>query len=293
MNVPLVNFNNRTNKDAQFEIVDLEELAKRASSLQHSPESPHRVSFFAVIYIQKGAGTHTIDFVDHTFEKDTILFIQREQVHSYDFSQHPKGSVLLFTQAFLDQVHANMRLPSYTPTHLDFQYQPAIKLNEDLALSVQHLIEEMLKETARKHCDPLILMYLFSSLSLMLHRERPESRQDKMSKEQNQRFARFFTLLQENYSSIRDANWYANQVHTTYKTLNQVCKLATNLTAKQLIDSYTILEIKRRLVLKDNTIQHLAYELGFEDASNFVKYFKKHTGHTPTQFQKMHINPHL
>lgn len=293
MKVPQVNFNNRKNADAQFEVVDLEELESRATTLAHSPELPHRVSFFIVLYIEKGSGNHMIDFAEYPFEDDTILLIQREQVHSYDFSSHPKGKVLLFTQAFLDQVHANMRLPSYTPTHLDFQYQPVIRLDDEMAQSSAILIKEIIKETNRVDFDPLVIMYLFSSFSLMLHRERPESRQDKMSKEQNIRFANFFALLQENFSSIRDANWYANQVHTTYKTLNQVCKLATNLTAKQLIDSYSILEIKRRLVIKESSVQQMAFDMGFEDASNFVKYFKKHTGYTPTKFQKKYIEPYL
>ncbi|MDG3085845.1 helix-turn-helix transcriptional regulator [Vibrio hannami] len=293
MQVPQVDFNNRKNEQAQFEIVDLEELARRAPSLPHSPDQAHRVSFFAVLYVAEGCGSHMIDFIDYPFESGSVLFIQREQVHAYDFSGKPKGKVLLFTQAFLDQLHSNMRLPNYTPTHLDFQYQPVINLTRDVQQCVSNLLSELLRETSRVDNDPLIIMYLFSALSLTLHRERPESRQDKMSKEQNQRFARFFALLQTHYTSIRDANWYANQAHTTYKTLNQDCKLATNLTAKQLIDAYTTLEIKRRLVLRDNSVQQMAYGMGFDDASNFVKYFKKQTGSTPTQFQKKYFDPYL
>ncbi|WP_341464319.1 helix-turn-helix domain-containing protein [Photobacterium carnosum] len=40
------------------------------------------------------------------------------------------------------------------------------------------------------------------------------------------------------------------------------------------------------MVLDGLPTQQLAYELGFEDASNFVKYFKKHTLITPSRFQK-------
>jgi AraC family transcriptional regulator, transcriptional activator of pobA len=35
--------------------------------------------------------------------------------------------------------------------------------------------------------------------------------------------------------------------------------------------------------------QQMAYDFGFEDASNFVKYFKNHTKQTPSQFQKQYI----
>ena len=72
----------------------------------------------------------------------------------------------------------------------------------------------------------------------------------------------------------------------TYKSLNKICKLAVNQTAKQLIDAHTILEAKRKLVIEGIQVQELAYELGFEEVTNFVKYFKKHTLVTPSQFKE-------
>lgn len=151
------------------------------------------------------------------------------------------------------------------------------------------LIEEMITEISLSHSDPLIVMYLFSALALLLHRLRPEVRHDKLSKEQSIKFARTFELIQAHYHHVRSVNWYANQINTTYKTLNQVCKLATGLTAKQMIDAFTIMEMKRRLVVNHTTSQQMAYDFGFEDASNFVKYFKNHTKQTPSQFQKQYI----
>ena len=292
MTIPKISFNHKKANDAGFEIIDLQSLYKR-TDIEHSPAKPHRINFFDLIYIEEGSGTHLIDFVEHRFEPGSMIMVQREQVHAFDFSSRPKGKIILFTQEFLDKVHANMRLPSFTPTHLDYQYQPVAVLDKETNQSCHSLIEEIVKEMQHPDCDPLIVMYLFSSLSLMLHRIRPESRQDKLSKEQNIKFARFFGLLEANFSKIRDANWYADQIHTTYKTLNMLCKLATNLTAKQLIDSYTILETKRRLVVSTTTTQQLAYDLGFEDASNFVKYFKKNTQLTPSQFQKKYVEPSL
>ena len=55
-----------------------------------------------------------------------------------------------------------------------------------------------------------------------------------------------------------------------------------------MIDAFTLIEIKRRLIISNVTTQKLAYDFGFEDASNFVKYFKKQTGATPSQFQVRH-----
>lgn len=290
MEIPEVGFNHSKSESAEFEIFDLAELYQRNFS-KPTPEDPHRISFFNLIYIEEGEGSHMVDFKEYIFSSGSFIFVQREQVHAFDFSSKPKGKVVLFTQAFLDQVHANMRLPHYTPTHLNTHHTPLLKLNEQDNLRCQALMNEITTEVAHPQSNPLIAMYLFSALSLILDRLRPELQHDKLSQKQSVKFARFLDLLFAHFNKIRDANWYANKTNTTYKTLNLICKLATDLTAKQLIDSYTILEIKRQLVVSSVTSQQIAYDFGFEDASNFVKYFKKQTHLTPGQFQKQYLQP--
>ncbi|KLN64900.1 MULTISPECIES: AraC family transcriptional regulator [Vibrio] len=292
MTIPQIAFNHNKANNAELEIFDLESLYQR-KGLAHDPSEPHRVSFFALIFVQNGTGTHEVDFKPYPFKPGSIVFVQREQVQAFDFSQFPQGKMLIFTQAFLDQVHINMRLPNYTPTHLTPQHSPLLDLDTDHRNRVETLIDQMQQEMTQPSTDPLIVMYLFSALALILHRLRPEVPLDKLSDEQSTKFARFFEQLQANFHKTRDANWYANQLGTTYKTLNLTCKAATDLTAKQLIDAFTTLEIKRRLVVNQSTSQQLAYEFGFEDASNFVKFFKKHSQMTPGQFTKQHTTPKL
>jgi len=292
MQIPKIGFNHEKTNQAEFEIVDLESLYQRDFG-NHHPQHPHRINFFNLLYIEQGEGSHMVDFEEYPFSAGSFIFVQREQVHAFDFNSKAKGKTLLFTQAFLDQVHANMRLPNYTPTHLNCHHSPLIKLDKENNQRCQTLINEIIKETREPQADALIVMYLFSALSLILHRLRPELRHDKLSHVQSTKFAHFLDFLFMNFKKIRDANWYAGQINTTYKTLNQICKLATDLTAKQLIDSYTIIEIKRHLVVNPVTSQQIAYDFGFEDASNFVKYFKKQTNLTPSQFQKKYYQPML
>ncbi|GGI71792.1 helix-turn-helix domain-containing protein [Shewanella gelidii] len=292
MQVPTIGFNYEKSNDAELEIFDLETLAQRDVSA-HSPQNPHRITFFMMVFIERGQGVHMVDFKSYPFESGSIIFVRREQVHAFDFSGNPAGKVIIFTQAFLDQVHANMRLPNYTPTHLNQARSPVLLLDESSCQSAKSMIEEVLKEVSRERRDPLIVMYLFCSFSLMLHRLRPEERHDLLSQEQSVKLANFFDLLQVNYERIRDANWYATQIGTTYKTLNIICKLATDLTAKQMIDAFVTIEMKRRLVVGRVATQQIAFDFGFEDASNFVKYFKNQTQMTPSQFQKQFENVQL
>lgn len=291
--IPQVRFNYHKTGQAELELMELEQLWQLAESGQHNPCSPHRVGFFNLMIVESGCGEHMLDFQNVPFQPGSVLFIQREQVHAFDLSNRPQGKVLLFTQAFLDQVHANMRLPNVTPTHLNRQYAPAIQLDAMHKQRCARLLAELTEEMTSPNTDPLMVMYLFCSLSLLLNRLRPEQFNQRLSVDQSALLGRFFEKLQRHFGQVRDANWYASQINTTYKTLNKVSKLATGLTAKQLIDAYTIMEIKRRLVVSHVSSQQIAYELGFDDISNFTKYFRNQADMTPGQFRKQYVQPKL
>ncbi len=126
-----------------------------------------------------------MDFEAYHYSAGSSIFVQKDQVHAFLFSPDCKGYLLLFTQQFLDQVHINMRLPNNTPTHLSNSHSPLLTPDSETRRRCHTLIKEIIAETNHVETDPLIIMYLFSSLSLILHRLRPEMRHDKLSPEQS------------------------------------------------------------------------------------------------------------
>ncbi|KKD57867.1 AraC family transcriptional regulator [Grimontia sp. AD028] len=288
MAIPLIDFKQREAALQDVEIIELSKLYTREFK-DHDPQAPHRLSFFMTVIFEKGEGKQMVDFKEHAFKPGTVISVQREQVTAFDLGDKPEGKILIFTQAYLDAVHANMKLPSFTPTHLNSQYSPAFELDEENRKRTSSLLNEMIAELTCEDGDPLIVMYLFSALTLLHRRLKTVGEVDNLSPSQSRLLSRFIALLQEHFERTRDANWYADQLATTYKTLNQVCKASTSLTAKQMIDAFTITEIKRRLVVSKITSQQLAYDFGFEDPSNFVKYFKKETGLTPSKFRNHYL----
>lgn len=102
-------------------------------------------------------------------------------------------------------------------------------------------------------------------------------------------FLNFKSLLEANFSTNRNADFYAKKLNITYKPLNEICKEILNVTAKQFIDAFVILEAKRLLINSEIKSTELAYKLGFQEPTNFVKYFKKHTKFTPNSFKKEYI----
>ena len=55
--------------------------------------------------------------------------------------------------------------------------------------------------------------------------------------------------------------------------------------AKEFIDRSVLLEIKMLLQSTDLSVQEIAYRLHFPDQSYLGRYFKKHTGESPTEYR--------
>ncbi len=285
MPIPLLNFRPGHSLSVELEIINLTALYERAAKLDHDPSKPNRVRFYILIYITEGVGSHFIDFNHYPCQSGSFLFISKDQVHAFDFKNFPQGKAIFFTQGFLDSTNVNVRMPFFTSNLISLN-PPILTLENRLKDSFETLLQEIESELSGDSCNRLIAQFLFSALLLKLDRERPAPHfDDQLTERQAVKFLQFIDLVEDIFATNRDASAYAQMMHTTYKSLNQICKLACNQTPKQLIDFHTVLEAKRRLVIEKVQINQLAYDLGFDEVSNFIKYFKRHTFLTPAQFK--------
>lgn len=287
--IPEINFKADSALTTDFDIVELDALYKRIPNLGFDIFTPYRVTFHHLIYISKGTCSLFIDFEQHLCQEGSLISIGKNQIYAFDRENRPAGTMLLFTPEFMDSTSTSIRLPVETLGFNLCENSPIIHLDQSLKASCENIISELKRIKEDPHHDRIITQLLFSTLILKLSREKQPYTTTNISESDRKRFQQFMSLIEQNYSSRKDASVFAVNMGVTYKTLNRICQSVTHKTPKQIIDSQTILEAKRRLVIGNSRISQLAYELGFEDSSNFVKYFKKHTTLTPNQFQKLHI----
>lgn len=96
---------------------------------------------------------------------------------------------------------------------------------------------------------------------------------------------RFFRLLEQHCYRERQVIFYADALSVTIGHLNRIVKLVTGKTVKQYIDQAIILEMK--FLLQDNnlTISEIMDALHFNNLSFMGKFFKRHTGMSPTEYR--------
>jgi AraC-like DNA-binding protein len=98
---------------------------------------------------------------------------------------------------------------------------------------------------------------------------------------------RFEELLSENSSRIKKLADYATALHISSAYLSECIKKATGRTAKQIMVDYQVVKAKSLLNQSTMAINELAIQLGFDEVTNFTKFFKKYTGLTPSRFRKI------
>ena len=168
---------------------------------------------------------------------------------------------------------------------------PIMHLTEDDV----KLLDDYFQLLCRRMRDPSPVLYsnivrsLVSTMMLeilsMMRRQEPEN--TVTTGVYRQRLANeFMRLVEQSDGRIRKVDDFANQLNITPKYLSTLLKETMNRRPSEMIHFYTLKAIEHRLRYTDMTMQEIANDLNFANASFFGKYFKEHAGMTPLDFRK-------
>ena len=284
--IPHIKFNHSTIENFGFEIVPIEKIAQSKAQQEHNAELPHQLKFYNLIFFTEGIGRHYIDFKWYSVQKNTLVYLTKEQVNAFEFSESLKGFCMVFTEEYFISCFSNL-----TENFVFRLFNPQL-FSPILQIPNESEFEEYFKLLQKENSNTISFNQksIINSLFIILISKAENIKQNQtiFIKETSKIgvFQKFTSLIEHNYSESRSANFYADKLAITYKHLNTICKELVNKTAKNVIDDYIILQAKRNLINSSLKSTELAYKLGFEDPTNFTKYFKKNTGLTPNSFIK-------
>lgn len=268
-----------------FLFSDLRRRVSRAELL-----ALYHYSFHTLICVTEGDVIQHVDFQPVTCSAGSLLVLRPGQVHSFGSDEGWDGWMVLFRAEFL---------PSETQTTADLL--PALgldRLPDHLSLStgdfqaISEVITRMRVDAAidasPKDVHALLryqLCALLMRLAILQDRQvgTPDARSLGV-----QRFAKFRRLVEQNYAGWHQVSAYAAALGCTEKSLTRAALEATGQSAKSVITARIALEAKRLLVHTDRPIYLIAEGLGFEEATNFGKFFKREAGLAPLQFRQRH-----
>jgi AraC family transcriptional regulator, transcriptional activator of pobA len=242
----------------------------------------HRHDFYFTLALKKGHGSHEIDFVSYPVRDHSVFFIRPGQVHRLVLKTGSEGFLMESGKDFF-YASANSQLlrkvwnKSFCP------------LVEEGSLRLQNVLSAIHEEFSdRKEGFREVIKANLSIFYIELARQRQhmENAGDSRNDYAQERLQDFLDLLERDIREYKRVSHYADKLNLSQFQLNSITKTLLGKTAAELIDDHILLESRRYLLATSNQVNQIAYLLGYEDVSYFIRFFKKHTGQTPEIFRQ-------
>ena len=244
----------------------------------------HRHDFYLLFVFEKGKGEHIIDFIPYSIDDRSVFFMRPGQVHQLKLNKTSKGFLIQFDRGFYSPngiSSINIFRKVSNKNHCELNSASFTKLTP----IVNNIFEEY-KDQQENFSE-----FIKSSLDLLFIELARQSKEPEKSEKASDGYAqtqleRFLEILQENFTTKKQVDDYAKMMHLSTYQMNAITKSTLGKNCSDLINDQIILEAKRELLATSTQVNQIADELGYEDVSYFIRFFRKNTGYTPEAFRK-------
>ncbi len=279
-------FQNRHKPYSGFDMLRIEELFNR-QDLDHSVDQHHLAKFYILAFIEKGTGFHSINFTDYPYYKGSIISIRKDQIQKFYKEKQTKGTLLLFTDEFLISYFEKLETQKSMLLFNECLGDPVLHLSSDNYSSLHSAIQRINEEYFNQH-DEYSLGIIRSELHILINKiYRIKSKTGKIIS-QKKYLAEFITLqslIEKKVTQHKSVKAYAQEMAVSTKTINNITQQIIHKSAKEFIDEICLKQIKGFLLNTELSIKEIAYTMGFDETSNFYKYFKRQTQTSPEKFR--------
>lgn len=276
-----IDFTRFIDQPIAMEVLSIQELYEKCRKANFDLTVNHRIEFQALFIITAGKGVHNVDFKEIVLSPGVVIPLVKNQVNFFQKEPSAKGYIISFKESFLLEDVGEKNLFHFL--HL-FNTQSLLVGEENIPLLLILLNSLLqLQSDSNNNLKSDLAKNLF--LSLLIQIKRLTVYQHEVFQGSRFRdFIHFKQLIAQHYQDSHDAKFYARKMQVSYKYLNDICKELGNSTAKAFLDQWLLLEIKRNLSEAKYTTQEIAYKTGFQEPSNFIRFFKRYEGVTPAKF---------
>ena len=252
----------------------------------HPHIGPFKMDMTICSICLQGESRGRIDMIPFEIKSPAISIVLPGQILEHEYCSGDFEAIyILMSEKFDDSLH----LPERFSTFLSVHNNPVISLvprQLDALLTYCKMVQSVIQATNNPNRMEIVrhlTIAFFYGLGYYFHKQTDDSRETR-----NEILMRnFLKQLQTHHKQERKLEFYADKLCLTPKHLSNVVKGLTGKSAGAWIDDYVILEAKALLKSTTLTILQVSEALNFANQSFFGKYFKQHTGVSPTQYRRM------
>ena len=257
---------------------------------------PFRADAYFLVYCVNGGLDLEVNLKTYSLSSDMLLIslpgsILRVITPLNKDSRDGSFLVLAFSKDFLTDINIDIR--KATDGHYFFSETPCIEIDREERRFLSKYLSLMkdIMDTdipGKKGALGALFSSIFYVLSGLYQAKTESNDQPEVVSSSQIRlkllFESFMKLVSEYHISERGVAFYAGRLGLTPKYLSKLVKRYSGRSAPDWIDSFVILEAKNMLRYSGDSIKEIVYRLTFLNPSVFYKYFKAHTGMTPSEY---------
>ena len=267
-----------------------DDLVIMSLDAQHNTTAEYPVSIegFSVIIMMAGDAVVSIDMKEYSVRPNQLVFCNSGSIiRTLRCSANAAAFVLTFSKSFVNEIQID--LSASLPVYMRFGRAPVLEISpQDVAEIRQlfQLVKTMLRSDKERYRHEIIRSLFTTAFYLIIDINRREVPGEQKQGRCEVLFSEFMKLLEQYNKKERNVGFYARQLNITPKYLSSAVKEVSGKTAARWIDESVILEAKTLLKYSGMSIQEIAYHLNFSTQSFFGKYFKQHTGTSPSRYKR-------
>ena len=219
---------------------------------------------------------------------EMFVFYPGSPIYIYETSDDYEGICLIIdeqmahdTQAFRNLIKASViPLSNYGNSKVSLLPDDANRLQSLMLLIRQYIMQPLsLKSEILEHLYSVFINDLISIQSF-------EKTRLSMSRQSEEIFVSFYTLLTNNYLAHRDLKFYADSLFITTTYLSRIVKQITGRTVMECINELLAMEATRLLKSTALTVEQISDQLHFATSASFDKFYKRMRGTTPLSVRR-------
>lgn len=250
---------------------------------------PERLDFYMALVITHGVGAHMVDFVTEQLSPGSVVLVRPGQVQQWFPGDSLEGTLVLITVNALFPETARSAPLGIGGLAID-EWPAVTQLPQALMVEIDQamgLLRQDFERFNHSALDVTLIRHGVRGFLMRIGRWLVSQSGINAGWSGDRRIYRLFIRNLENRFHQRfGVTDYAALLGYSASTLSRACLAAEGRSAKQVIDRRVALEAARSLVHSQLSVAEIGYALGFSEATNFVKFFRRMNGMSPQAFRR-------
>ena len=277
-----------------FETLHPQVSVVRYDSEHEITEGVYHYGLYALFLKENKGCKLTYGLTEYDFDEMTVTSFapgQSVRVEANPDVRYPKWTALVFHPDLLVRTALGRNIDRYE--FFEYTSDEALHLSAgeiEIFRGVLGLIDQELHRSIDKHSRELIVSNIELLLNYCL---RFYDRQFITREEINHSVVRKFSSLLDSYlaetaegEGLPTVAYFADKCCYSTKYFGELVKTETGRTARDFINDRILACAKKLLAEESMSIARVSQRLGFEYPQHFVRFFKAHSGVTPSQYRK-------